>query len=211
MYSIKDIENDIKNSKIYEMEDFPIPCGRDSFYRDCMHYCKDKSGLFLEFGVYQGGTINFMSSILKNKIFYGFDSFEGLPEDWIGNGNVINEKGTFKTNIPKVNDNVLLIKGLFQETVIEFFNNNKTLISFVHIDCDLYSSVDYVLRNIENKIEDDCLIIFDDLINFPDYESHSIKAFSEFLNRNSYEYISNGIVIKEEFSRASFIIKKRNK
>lgn len=204
MYTIESIEETIKKSKEYEMEDFPKPCGRYSFYKDCMEYCKNKNGLFLEFGVFQGGTINFFSSLLKDKIFYGFDSFDGLPEDW----DDICPSGTFKTNIPAVNSNVILIKGLFQETLKNFLNENKKSISFLHIDCDIYNSVDYVLKIIENRIEDDCLIIFDDFINFPNYKLHSIKSFVEFLNRNNYKFIPNGIVLKEDFSRASFIIKK---
>lgn len=38
-------------------------------------------GLIMEFGVYSGRTINHMAN-LTNKTIYGFDSFEGLPEDW---------------------------------------------------------------------------------------------------------------------------------
>jgi hypothetical protein len=39
----------------------------------------------LEFGVYKGDTIQKLRNSLDEsyKIF-GFDSFEGLPEDWIG-------------------------------------------------------------------------------------------------------------------------------
>jgi S-adenosyl-L-methionine methyltransferase len=38
-------------------------------------------GLILEFGVYSGRTINHLASLTQQTIF-GFDSFEGLPEDW---------------------------------------------------------------------------------------------------------------------------------
>ena len=42
--------------------------------------------LFLEFGVFNGDSITRISNILKkyNKQIYGFDSFEGLSEDWKG-------------------------------------------------------------------------------------------------------------------------------
>ncbi len=42
----------------------------------------DQEGLFIEFGVYKGDTLNYIASHLEEKIIYGFDSFEGLPEDW---------------------------------------------------------------------------------------------------------------------------------
>ena len=38
---------------------------------------------FLEFGVFQGKSINFFQYIERKK-FYGFNSFEGLNEDWEG-------------------------------------------------------------------------------------------------------------------------------
>ena len=39
-------------------------------------------GLVMEFGVYQGESIAQLASILPSKMIHGFDSFEGLPEDW---------------------------------------------------------------------------------------------------------------------------------
>ena len=39
---------------------------------------------YMEFGVFSGSSINFLSKHLYNKEIYGFDSFEGLKEDWIG-------------------------------------------------------------------------------------------------------------------------------
>jgi hypothetical protein len=37
--------------------------------------------LWLEFGVYSGTTINYISKYTTEHV-YGFDSFEGLPEAW---------------------------------------------------------------------------------------------------------------------------------
>lgn len=114
--NINSIETDIILSKKYPAEDFPPICGRNTFYTECMEYVKEKNGLFLEFGVYQGGTINFLSSILKEKTFYGFDSFKGLPENW---DNIV-PAGHFKTEIPNVNGNVNLIVGWFDQTLDSF-------------------------------------------------------------------------------------------
>lgn len=204
---IDQIEVDILKSKEYPMDDFPIPCGRYTFYTECMEYVKDRNGLFLEFGVYQGGTINFLSSILENKVFYGFDSFEGLPEAWDGGDHAIHPAGWFKTEIPNVNQNVNLIPGWYDQTLDGFLKDHKSKISFLHLDCDIYSSHDYVFKRIENCLEDNCLIIFDDFLNFPNYKNHSIKAFSEFLQRTNFSYEPFGH-IKEDYSRCAFIIKK---
>ncbi|MFC2089126.1 hypothetical protein ACFLT1_00005, partial [Bacteroidota bacterium] len=75
-----------------------------------------KEGIILEFGVWKGRSINYMSKKLVNRKFYGFDSFEGLQEDWKGHGLT---KGYFnlKGKLPKVNSNVTLIKGWFSTTL----------------------------------------------------------------------------------------------
>lgn len=48
----------------------------------------------LEFGVYEGGTISKLRANLSQEYkIFGFDSFEGLPEDWIG---TVCNKGFFQ-------------------------------------------------------------------------------------------------------------------
>ena len=51
------------------------------------------SGSVVEFGVWRGRSISFFASLSKEMI-YGFDSFEGLREDWKGSEN---PKGTFSS------------------------------------------------------------------------------------------------------------------
>ena len=45
---------------------------------------KDKEVLYLEFGVSKGKSMERWSQILRNPkaVLHGFDSFDGLPEDW---------------------------------------------------------------------------------------------------------------------------------
>ena len=82
--------------------------------------------LWLEFGVASGKTINYISKFTNNKV-YGFDSFEGLPENWRdGFG-----KGAFSRNgnLPEVNANVELIKGWFDNTL----PNNASLKEYLKL------------------------------------------------------------------------------
>ena len=39
-------------------------------------------GARLELGVYEGRSINFMAKLDPDWTYHGFDSFEGLPEEW---------------------------------------------------------------------------------------------------------------------------------
>jgi len=72
-----------------------------------------RQGLLLEFGVYRGDSINTFAKALKAKgdsrTIYGFDSFEGLEEDWVGHAV---QKGFFDLAgiIPEVESNVSLIR-----------------------------------------------------------------------------------------------------
>ena len=43
-----------------------------------------ENGYFIEFGVYDGESINFFAEKIGDKKIYGFDSFQGLKDDWIG-------------------------------------------------------------------------------------------------------------------------------
>ena len=52
-------------------------------------------GDFLEFGVFQGRSINIIAEKFPDQKIYGFDSFKGLPEDWVVSKNNTYEKGRF--------------------------------------------------------------------------------------------------------------------
>lgn len=149
---------------------------------------KDK--LFLEFGTYKGELINFCSSLIPEAKFYGFDSFEGLPESFS-----IWKRGRFdiKGKLPKVNKNVSLIKGYFNETLPKFLEEHKEKASFIHIDCDLYSSTKTVFDNIYDRIVPNTVIQFDEYYNYPGWRNHEFKAFQEFCKKYNVEYEYIGI------------------
>ena len=92
---------------------------------------------YIEFGVFSGTSINFFSKNLNNKKIYGFDSFEGLKEDWVGTSV---PKGTFNLNkkIPKLENNVVPIAGWIQDTLPIFLKEKNPKINFVHMDVDTY-------------------------------------------------------------------------
>jgi len=66
------------------------------------------------------------------------------------------------------------------------------------MDADLYSSTKYILYNLKEYLDKDCIIIFDELLNYDGFDSETgeLKAFYEFITENNvdYEWIGmNGI------------------
>ncbi len=155
------------------------------------HFQHKPNTLWLEFGVFEGESINFISRFTTDKV-YGFDSFEGLPEKWKGGF----EKGVFSLDgkLPKVNNNVVLIKGWFNQTLEKFIEkhmiNDRKKVSFLHLDADLYSSTIYVLNMLKKYLDKNCIVVFDDLVNFKGYETPNseLRALCEFLDENIVDY-----------------------
>jgi len=63
-------------------------------------------------------------------------------------------------------------------------------ISFLHVDCDLYSSTKYILNALKDHLDKDCVVIFDELVNYPGFDGNTgeLKAFYEFINENKVDY-----------------------
>ena len=161
------------------------------YFEKCTSYVKN-DGLWLEFGVCSGRTINLISRSTTNKV-YGFDSFFGLPEDW-GNHQ---KKGSYgrSGNLPNVNDNVELIVGLFEDTLDSFLKKYEGAVAYLHLDADLYSSTKFVLNKLSDRIVKGTVISFDEIYNYPEYADHEIKAWVEFCNEHavSSEWMSRTI------------------
>jgi predicted O-methyltransferase YrrM len=124
-------------------------------------------GDILEFGVFQGKTITMMAEFLSDRKIWGFDSFEGLPEDWHmieSAENIKFPKGTFTVkSLPEVPSNVTLVKGWFEHTIPTWKQQNTASISLLHVDCDLYSSTREVLTQLNAQIISGTVIVFDDM------------------------------------------------
>ena len=160
----------------------------------CLKNEISKSGLFLEFGVFEGESINFCADLAPNKKFIGFDSFEGLPENWGGK----EAKGHFdlEGKLPQVNKNVKLERGWFDESLTRFLEKNTNDVAFLHIDCDLYSSTKTIFEKLKSRIKIGTIIIFDEYFNYPNWQKHEFKAFQEFVKENNvkYEYLAMGVL-----------------
>lgn len=147
-------------------------------------------GRYVELGVWKGRTINFIAALNPHKTIYGFDSYQGLPEDWDKGDRVI-EKGTFawpeNEALPRYLLNVEILKGRFDETLPAFVREIDKPIAFLHIDCDIYSSTAEGLDILGPHMQEGTIIVFDELYNYQNYREHEWKAFQEFLGKFSFE------------------------
>jgi predicted O-methyltransferase YrrM len=150
--------------------------------------CASVEGLALEFGVFSGRSINRIAQGRSGPV-YGFDSFEGLPENWREGY----DKGAFgRKDLPQVASNVELVVGWFDRTLPQFLDAHPGPVSLVHIDCDLYSSTQTVLTQLRERFVPGTIIVFDEYFNYPGWEMHEFKAFKEFVESAGlqYEYIA---------------------
>ena len=101
---------------------------------------------YLEFGVSEGYSFRWFLKELKNpgSMFYGFDTFTGLPEDW---GPF--KKGSMSNNNkpPVISDSRgKFYQGLFQQTVPGFLKGiDPSKKNVIMLDADLYSATLYAL------------------------------------------------------------------
>lgn len=147
-------------------------------------------GLAAEFGVWSGYSINHFARKLEPNIVYGFDSFEGLREDWAGSDM---RKGSFNLGgkLPSVLPNVRLVKGWFDKTLPAFLLENPQPFSLIHIDCDTYEGAKAVFDHIAQRVKTGTVLVFDEYFGYRGWRIGEFKAWQEFVSSQgiSYEYL----------------------
>lgn len=143
------------------------------------------TGTCAEFGVYRGDSINYFAR--KLPVLYGFDSFEGLKEDWRGYALA---RGSFdlKGKLPKVRSNVHLIKGWFDATIPPFLAQHPESFAFVHIDCDTFEATEVALGLIGALLVPGTVIVFDEYFGYRGWQLGEFKAWSDFAQRTGTQY-----------------------
>lgn len=151
-------------------------------------------GHILDLGVFKGGSTRMLAKTFPHKTIHGFDSFDGLPEDW---SHAI--KGTFgdvKGLLPDMPPNVKLYKGWFDDTLPVWFEEHKMQpISLLRVDCDIYSSTKTIFDVVGSLVRSGTCIVLDELIGYRGFKDHEYKAFSEFQQRTGleFEYVAFGL------------------
>ena len=165
---------------------------KEAMWDYCLSNSKSNQATLLEFGVFQGYSINYFADARPSFTLFGFDSFLGLEEDW--GGYVLTKSAlSLQGKIPHVRNNVKLISGTFENTLPRFLENNDLKeLSIIHIDSDTYSPAKFVLENLRLYLSSGVIIIFDEFFNYPGYLSHEFKAWNEFSNswKINFRYIA---------------------
>lgn len=152
-------------------------------------------GLLMEFGVFRGNSIRRFANALtragdKRRIT-GFDSFEGLEENW--SGQVAMGKGAFDTGgqLPKVPANARLIKGWVQDTLPPFLQETRPEpIAFMHMDMDTYTPSRLTLELTKSRCGSGTIILFDEMHGYPNWQQHEYKALNEIYDSSAYEWLA---------------------
>jgi len=179
---------------------------RYKLYQDVMtKQGLDKSSFdYLEFGVCTGSSMKWWVEHNNNADtrFYGFDTFEGLPEAW---GTAF-KKGAMSANMPNIPDSrVEFFKGLFQDTLPDFINKypmNTGKRKVVHLDADLFSSTLYALSSLNNYLQVGDIVLFDEF-NVPNHEYYALDIFKRTFYR---EFKLIGAV--NNYYQTAFIVTK---
>lgn len=145
-------------------------------------------GMILEFGVGSGESLRWLEGAFPDRRIVGFDSFEGLPEDWRTGF----EAGAFADANPPGLAGAELRIGWFEDTLPAFLAEVDEPIALLHVDCDLYSSTKTVFDNCGSRLAQGAIVVFDEFFNYHGWQQHEAKAWAEYLRENSprVDYLS---------------------
>ncbi len=152
----------------------------ENLYNQCKKF-NNTNYSFVECGVAKGGCLAMMkfASGKNNKVF-GFDTFDSMhtiTNEDLGDYNVLNTFNKLGLNM----NNVILVKGLFQDTLeIQENVDNVGEIAVLRLDSDWYESTKICLEKLYDSVIDGGIIIIDDYGQFIGAK----KATDEFRNKH---------------------------
>lgn len=178
----------------------------------------------LEFGVYEGNSLSIFSQLYDEfnleKVFFGFDSFEGLPKETLDENNPHYwYEGEYKGGSVEMLNNklpfVTVKDGWFENTLNEetLGEVRKNQVGLFHIDCDIYTSTIQVLEWIvkNDLLVDGALFVYDDWgghysKGVSEYECGEGKAHKEICEKYNlnFDFVSCDVVAHEYHEICTF-------
>ena len=176
---------------------------RARFFRLAFDYLTDSGvvGDYHEFGCHRARTFRMALTEarrhnLDDMRFVAYDSFAGLPEKSVNDGDdpkwtpgaLTTTEEEFRRLIDEHDiyvDRVHICAGFYSETLTpaNWLSIPETKIAFANIDCDLYQSAADVLAYIEPHLAEGAVVYFDDWYagNKGDTRKGVAKAFDDWL------------------------------
>lgn len=134
-----------------------------------------RDGLAVEFGVAGGRSLRHIAARRPGRTF-GFDSFDGLPENWRPGF----AKGRFAGQVPDV-PGAEIVVGMFDATLPVWLARHRVSeIGLVHIDSDLYESARTVLQYMTG-LHPGTVLVFDELVGYPGWPGHEHHALLQWV------------------------------
>jgi hypothetical protein len=180
-YSLADVLRNIVDSQRVretELAGAAMLADRAAVLRYALARCRSVDGLAAEFGVWKGETLRLLAHEAgPSRKVVGFDSFEGLPEDW---GQLL-PKGHFRTAVPDFasEPTVSLEVGRIEDTLPRFLDREARAFALVHIDCDIYATTRFILERILPRMPRGAVLVFDEYYGYPSYADHEHRAWRE--------------------------------
>ena len=110
----------------------------------------------------------------------GFDSFEGLSENWGGTGFA---KGSLSTNreVPEnFPQDVEIVVGRVEDTLGDWLSRNELNdLTVVHCDLDIFEPSLHVLETLKPRLLPGSLILFDNYFSYPGWKNGEHRALVE--------------------------------
>jgi O-methyltransferase len=134
---------------------------------------------YFEFGVCGGNSFKWWLAHNRNdnSRFFGFDTFEGLPEAF---GHF--QKGSMAVALESLDirdPRATFYKGLFQETLIPFLESYKPgNRKLIHLDADLFSATLFSLSQLFRFLNEGDILFFDEFA-VPKHEFMAFMIFTE--------------------------------
>jgi hypothetical protein len=164
---------------------------------------QDANELLLDLGVWIGWSTRLISDASGRQV-YGFDTFEGLVEDWQVDDQIVFKRGTFSLSDPlaqrsmrdtgvslrdgvpdTLGREVQFIKGSTYETLEPFLAERPGApIMLFHMDLDTYESCLHGLETCKERFVEGSILVFDEYL----VTNGEMLAFFEFQGKYELEW-----------------------
>ena len=175
---------------------------------------QDPDELLLDLGVWIGWSTRLVSDACDRTV-YGFDTFEGLVEDWQIDDQIVFKRGTFSLTGPDaervmrdtgvslhdglpdaLGRKVEFIRGSTYDTLAPFLADRPAApIRLFHMDLDTYESCLHALETCKDRFIEGSILVFDEYL----VTNSEMRAFYEFQSQYElkWRYRAWGLEIME--------------